>query len=159
MTDIAEAAGLSRQSIYNQFGSKDAVLDWAVSTVLTDATQAALGALADAQGDPQDVIVNAFQLGIGDYVPIWRGTPHGTQILELAIDSTDCSEMDYEDVFLGALSAFLLQTGLTASQSNADDLAFLLASVAKGLLLNSSVSEEFKADMTRAVRVICNNAT
>jgi len=155
MNDIAKAAGLSRQSIYNQFGSKDAALEWAVATVLTDATNAGVAILAQSQGEPRNTIVAAFQKWIGEHVHIWRGTPHGSEILEFAIEGAADAEIDYEGLFFAALKNFLLRTDVADVESEADEITFTLSLVSKGLLLKTDRAEDYKAGLERAVRVIC----
>ncbi|NOD64793.1 MULTISPECIES: TetR/AcrR family transcriptional regulator [unclassified Ruegeria] len=159
MNDIAEAAGLSRQSIYNQFGSKEAVMEWAVRTVLTSMTNAALDVLSQSEGSPRDVLARAYQTWIGDHVAIWRGTPHGAEIMEFAIESASDAEMDYNAEFEKALSGYLVKANVVPTPEAAADLAFLLTTVSTGLLLKTTTSEQYAAGMTRATSVLLAHST
>ena len=154
MSDIARAAGLSRQSIYNQFGSKEAVLDWTVSTFVSDVTEAAVQTLQNAEGSPQKVLSNAFQLWIGDHVPIWRGTPHGAEILNLAIDSAGRASTDFEAIFSTAVSSFLLDSGLSQNASKAKDMTYVLNLASKGLMLKCQTSDAYKTGMLRVLKTL-----
>lgn len=155
MTDIAKAAGLSRQSIYNQFGSKDAALEWAVATVLTEATHAAVRVFERSSKEPLDVIVDAFQKWIGEHIQIWRGTPHGSEILEYAIESAADAEVDYEGLFFTALATFLVRAALVNDSKQADDMTYTLGLISKGLLLKTDRPEDYRTGLGRAFRVAC----
>jgi len=155
MTDIAKAAGLSRQSIYNQFGSKDAALEWAVATVLTEATQAAVDVFEQSSKDPLEVIVDAFQKWIGEHLQIWRGTPHGAEILEYVIEVAANAEVDYEGLFFTALAKFLVSTSLANDGKQAEDMTYTLGLISKGLLLKTDRAEDYRYGLDRACRVVC----
>lgn len=154
MSDIARAADLSRQSIYNQHGSKEAVLDWAVTTFLDDVTNSVIEGLRSATGDTSDVLARSFQAWTGDYVPLLRGTPHGAEILETALSSVANAARDYEGEFAGALAAFILKRGVCPTETAAEDVAYVLGIASKGLLLKSETSEAYAAGMSRVIAVI-----
>ncbi|MEX0285727.1 MAG: TetR/AcrR family transcriptional regulator [Paracoccaceae bacterium] len=155
MTDIAEAAGLSRQSIYNQFGSKKAVFDWTVRTVGEDVTNAAIALFSNTESAPQDTIVAVFQTWVGNYLHIWSGTPHGPEILEMAIETTVQANVNYEDMLMEALSEFLITSNVVSNTEMAKDMSFAIYSASKGLLLKSSHSDDYEFNMMRIVRAVC----
>lgn len=154
MSDIAHAVGLSRQSIYNQFGSKEAVLDWTINTFLSNVTEEAVQTLQEAEGLPEKVLSNAFQIWIGNHVPIWRGTPHGAEILELAIDSAGRASTDFEETFSNAVSSFLLSSGLSQNASEAKDMTYVMNLASKGLMLKCQTSEAYTTGMLRVLRTL-----
>lgn len=158
MGDIAKAAGLSRQSIYNQFGSKEAVLDWAVGTMLEHVTQSAVDCLKAGDGTPVEVLTRAFQAWIGDHVPLIRGTPHGAEILDGAIASAAKSSRNYEQEFLSAVAGFLQSNNAFPDKDKAQDVAFVLHVASKGLLLKSETSDAFEADMSRVIQTLLDPA-
>lgn len=151
MGDIANAAGLSRQSIYNQFGSKEAVFDWATGNMLDQITTDALQILANANGAPDAVLSDAFQAWIGDYVQIINGTPHGGDILEAAKATAAEASRDHEQEITDGLVIFLEQHTNASSAFEADEAVFVLMSASKGLLLKTETADAFKADMQRVI--------
>ena len=154
MEDIAKAAGLSRQSIYKKFGSKEAVFEWAISEASSSAFDAAMAALFEEKETMSARIVNAFDRWIGDFVPVLRGTPHGTEVLEKAIDYYTGAGHSGEAEFYSAIERQLLSDNLASTAEQASDKAFTLAMTAKGLLLRTDTLEEFHRDMERAIRAI-----
>lgn len=157
MGEIAAAAGLSRQSIYNQHGSKAAVLDWAVSTFLGEITDRAVAALG-AEGAPEAVLAAGFRAWVGDHVEMLRGTPHGGALLETAIAAATQSAAeggrDYEGAFAAAVTAVLDRQGL----AGAEDRSFVLQAASKGLLLKCRTAEAYSAGMARVVAVVLSTA-
>lgn len=154
MSDIAQAAGLSRQSIYNQFGSKEAVLDWTVNTFLSEVTEAAVKTLQETEGPPEKVLAKTYQIWVGEHIPIWRGTPHGAEILELAIDSAGRASTDFEGTFLNAVSSYLLSSGLSQNASEATDMTYVLNLSSKGLMLKCETSDAYATGMRRVLRTL-----
>ena len=158
MGDIAKAADLSRQSIYNQFGSKDAVLEWAVTAFLDDVTNTSVQRLQSVDGDPSDTLSSAYQAWIGDHVPLLRGTEHGGELLETAMTSAAKASRDYEGEFDGAVRRFLMESGVCATQSEAKETAFVLGAASKGLLLKSETSESYATNIRRVIEVLLERA-
>jgi len=152
MSDLAAAAKISRQTLYNRFGTKHAVLDWALQGYMADAA-----ALAEEQLNAEDKPVcnrlsSAFDRWVGDSVSVIHNSPHGAEILDLGITSFQRSGTDPHIRFENALSRFLLEAGICRSEPDAEDKAFLLLMASKGLLLKSASSEAFSAGMTRIIK-------
>ncbi len=154
MGDIAKAANLSRQSIYNQFGSKEAVLDWAIAQFLEDGTDRVLAHLTDAEGAPEDVLNEVFRMWIGDHVPLLRGTPHGLELLETAMEAAAADTRDHGGAFFRAIERYLKTSGLVGTEEEARDRAFVLHVASKGLLLKSETSDAFAEGMGRVIATL-----
>ena len=154
MSDIAKAAELSRQSVYNQFGSKDAVLEWAVTAFLDEVIETAVHRLKRSDGKAEEVLALAFQAWTGDHVPLLRGTPHGAEILDKAISSVAKAPRHYEREFTDAVAAFLCERGLSPAKAAAEDSTYVLNLASKGLLLKSETSEAYSLGMERVIKVL-----
>lgn len=152
MGDIAHAAGLSRQSIYNQHGSKEAVLAWALAGFLGEISDKAVACLDQDDAAPE-TLREAFQIWIGDNVEMMRGTPHGGELLETAITSATNSDRDYEGEFSTAIERFLVVSDLVP-EATASDVNFVLQTAAKGLLLKSKTAEDFRNGMGRVIGTV-----
>ncbi|MCR9137816.1 MAG: TetR/AcrR family transcriptional regulator [Alphaproteobacteria bacterium] len=151
MSELAAAANISRQTLYNRFGTKDAVLEWALEGYAANA-----GSLAEEQLNATDVpvrqrLLNAFMRWIGDGVSVIHNSPHGAEILDLGMAALKRSDADPHIRFEKSLSQFLLKTGICKTDREADDKTFLLLTAAKGLLLKSNSSEAFGSGMMRII--------
>lgn len=154
MNDIASAADLSRQSIYNRFGSKEAVLEWAVTTYMSEVTDTAIDRLNTSKGRPAEVLALTFQAWIGDHVPLLRGTPHGAEILDKAIRTAARATRDYEGEIADAIAAFLHEKGLSPSRAAAEETTYVLSLASKGLLLKCETSEAYSTGMERVIKAL-----
>ncbi|MES0824012.1 TetR/AcrR family transcriptional regulator [Ruegeria sp. SCP11] len=154
MNEIATAAGLSRQSIYNQFGSKEAVLDWAVTSFLDTITDRALHCLGTADAPATQTLVSAYQAWIGDHLPLVRGTPHGAELLDQTKSAAESSTRDYEGEFTRAIETFLLTRGMAPSEEAAKDAAYVLNLASKGLLLKVGTPDDYARSLERVINVL-----
>jgi len=142
MGELAQSADLSRQSLYNQFGSKDAVLDWAVGTYTSHLTQNAIESLQNSHDTMiTQAITNAYDIWIGQHIGIWRGTPHGAELLEFAIEAAKGSDIDYEARFKTAIHHLLIARRY--GPDRADDAIYVLHLAAKGLLMKCDNRDDF----------------
>ncbi len=154
MEDIANAAGLSRQSIYNQHGSKAAVLEWALAMFLSEIIDRSTTVLETPGADAIETLHAGFQAWTGDHIEMMRATPHGAELLETAMASAASSDRDYVSEFSDAVVRFLLSSGLVTKADEAADLNFVIQAVSKGLLLKSKTNEDYAKGMRRALKIL-----
>ncbi len=151
MGDLAEAAGVSRQTLYNRFDDKQAVLDWSVEGIAASAEARAIAALDD-DGDTVQRLTGFFVEWLGRSVPIVRGLPHGAEIFDMATASLRANGDETQSPAWRRLVAFLGEAGLAPSQDLAEEGAYLLILASKGLMLKVSDVEAYSAGMTRISR-------
>lgn len=154
MEDIAQAAGLSRQSIYKKFGSKEAVFEWVINEAVGKAFEEAMLAMGDENKPVAERLADAFDRWAGDFVPVMRGTPHGTELLDRSIEYLSRDGHRGEEDFYSAVESLLLDSGIAGDRPDASDKAHTLALAAKGLLLRVETVDLFRQNMLRVIRAI-----
>ena len=151
MDDLARAADVSRQTLYNRFRTKEAVLDWAVEGFMGAVRERASTALADSGASTAGCLLNAFSRWSGDHVALLHDAPHGAEIMDLGLESLRRLESDPNADFEKEIARFLIERGVCETPKDAVDAAYLLLMASKGLFLKSRSSDEFEAGMTRII--------
>ena len=154
MTDLAAAAGLSRQTLYNRFRNKRAVLEWAVgdSTGARDAH-----ALALLEGDERPVaaaVLDFFSEWMGALVPLLRQAPHGAELLAIGAEMRAQRDAGANDRMMQALRQALFLRAGCATPREAEGAAYVMLMAAKGLLYNSPDPAAFRTGMEKVVAVV-----
>ncbi len=151
MTDIARAAELSRQSIYNRFGSKEAVFDWVVGTLTREMLHHVRTILSAPKEKPLETLAMVYDIWLGNYVPLGSGTGHGAEIMDLAIASKNPSTSTSEEEFANSVAEFILECDLAKNMASAQNKVFVLSIASKGLFLIAKSTEEFSQNMRRII--------
>jgi len=152
MTSLAEAAGVARQTIYNRFGRKEAVLEWAIGAVVRSLRADALACLADPERPTEQALLDAFCCWLGPVVRFVRDGRYGEEILGLGNAARRRTGSYPLDAFTTEVTGALLARGVRQQRREAADLAFVLVMAAKGLLADSETEADFRTGMARALR-------
>lgn len=153
MAQLAEAVGVSRQTLYKRHGSKDQVLTWAVLGFAGQSEDRAIAAIRAAEQGTEDRLLAFFGEWVGSLVAIYRGGPYGPEVLDRGSAIRERETVDPRARCWVELTRMLYETGASPSLDDADDRAFTLTIVGKGLLMTSKTFEEFDASMRRALRI------
>lgn len=153
MEDLAQAMGFTRQTLYNHFKGKQAVLDWAVEGYVRDSHSKAIEELKGNRNPVPDGLLGAFSRMVGDIVPLLKNSPHGSEVLDMGTESLKRSNIDHQGAFEKELARFLVERGACQTIEEATEKTFLLLMASKGLLLKCQNSEEFQDGMARIIRV------
>jgi len=156
MEDIARAAGLSRQSIYNRFGSKEAVFDWAVLSFISDMLSLVTATLKAGGTDKLAPLTEVYDIWIDSQFPLWCGAGNGAEIRDLAIAAAHRASFDLEGDFANAVSEYLLDNGLVDDSTTAINKVFVLHLASSALRSTVKSAEAFSREMTRVIATTLN---
>jgi len=154
MGEIASAANVSRQTLYNRFRTKKAVLSWAAAGFTEVCMARAVARLADPETGTETAMTGCFMAWISDVLPLLRSSPHGVEILDMGVDTQRRENVDRVARMSRHLADFMLERGVCRNASDAEGRAFLLIMASKGLLLESQDVATFEAGMRRAVQAV-----
>lgn len=154
MADLAEAIGVSRQTLYNRFTSKEDILNWAAMGIIDQKREAALQELAREDRPIRQSLAAAFARWVGDTVGILHNSPHGFEIMDLVGSILQQANLNPHLEFEAALKQYFLKNELCEAEDQADDTVFLLIVASKGLMLKSATPEAFDEGMARILRAV-----
>ncbi len=153
MEEIARAVGLSRQSIYKKFGSKEACYTWALKTYMENLYRDVFSVMEKADGAPLEVLEKVLLYVVGDSLELSR-THHGAELLENALDVAAAQPENWPEAYLAKVGEFLLRQGLASSPERAQDLSYLLITAARGAMVVAQTKEDFAADIRRLLKAM-----
>lgn len=154
MADLADVIGVSRQTLYNRFKSKEAILEWASMGIIDQKREAALRELDRPNKSVHRCLCEAFARWVGDTVGILHNSPHGFEMMDLVGSILHKTNTNPHNEFEEALKSFLLKHDACQSEDQANDTVFLLIVASKGLMLKTRTPEEFDDGMARIIRAV-----
>ena len=151
MDDLARAIGVSRQTLYNRFKTKEAVRDWAVEGFSRQMLSRAAAELEDDTASTAQCLARAFDRWKGDHIAIIRAAPHGAEIIEIGIEALKNAKSNPLAEFDRRLVDFLVKRKTCANRKRAEDVVHVLEMASKGLMVTAENPEAFAAGMKRVV--------
>jgi AcrR family transcriptional regulator len=158
MDDLARAAGISRQGLYLQFPTKEALFKDAVLNVIATTRTAAQAALARTDAGVEDRLLDAFDALHGHAIGK-PGSEHMAELLETATLLVGRVFEDLEQSFVADVARVLRATGVAekwkASGVPAKDLAAHLYTTSNGAKHRPGTHAEYRDHMRTAIRIVC----
>ena len=158
MDDLARAAGLSRQGLYLQFPTKEALFKDAVLNVMATTRARAQAALGRSDADVEDRLLDAFDALHGHAIGK-PGAEHMAELLETATLLVGRVFEESEQAFVADVARVLRTAGVAdkwkASAVSARDLAAHLYVASNGAKHRPGTHAEYRDHMRTAIRIVC----
>jgi AcrR family transcriptional regulator len=158
MDDLARAAGLSRQGLYLQFPTKEALFKDAVLNVMATTRARAQAALVRSDADVEDRLLDAFDALHGHAIGK-PGAEHMAELLETATLLVGRVFEESEQTFVADVARVLRTAGVAdkwkASGVSAKDLAAHLCVASNGAKHRPGTHAEYRDHMRTAIRIVC----
>lgn len=160
MDDLARAAGLSRQGLYLQFPTKDALFKAVLEHLMAQFETAARAALARDDLTVEDRLVAAFEAFHGRMVELESG--HIDELFETATALIGPRLDDMEGKFAAAIAGVLSREGIAAAWKpagiTAKELAEHLCATSTGIKHTIKTLAVYRARMRTAVKIAVRGA-
>lgn len=152
MQSLADTAGVSRQSIYKKFGSKNKCYEWVIETYLDDMYSQIFKVLDDDKIVPSQALFQVFDIFIGNAIEITKNA-HGTAVLDDTLKKTHSSNDDWPLRFRTRLADYLYRHDFV-TRSNSLGVAYTMISAGIGLLVEETTRDSFTNNMNYIISSI-----
>ena len=151
MGRLAEAGGVSRQTLYNRFGNKEALFHWAVDAMSGHLERAALAALERPGEELADQLLGHYCAYFEPMVTLLNQGPYGQALFGLGMEGKRAAGYDPLNSVSPAVTARLMTGPPAQARGPAEAQAFALAMAAKGLFVSAQSAEDFRSAMIRVL--------
>lgn len=158
LDDIAQAAGVSRQTLYQRYTNKEKLFVAAVEVKLK---KSLMDCAEIADADTHNVetqLLKMFDVWCGPYLDLLELSPHASEIMSVSNELVgDCCEENQAkilvlvDAVLKKHNVPRIKDKSVTSQNIAETLGYL----GKGIFHQCDNRKDFNAKMTMALSVIC----
>ncbi len=134
MADIAHALGVSRQSLYNRFGSKNALAEWALQALIDRSLTEALRAIEQPSKALPDRLADALDAWVGRHRDALHASPHGVEIVAVMQHEPSEAVRTAERRLVAAMTEAIRLSGPGSAVPRAGSMAQALCWTARGLV-------------------------
>lgn len=147
MEDLARATGVSRQALYNRFGSKAALAEWAMASLIDRSLVDALRNLANPGATLVVRLLAALDAWAGQHMAMLRASPHGIEVAVMVAPEPDEMVRAAERKLVAAMANAIRIGGPGAAVSRAGSMAQALCWTAKGLVHAAPDHASFRREL------------
>ena len=151
MEDVAAALGISRQGLYNRFGSKQALFDWAAKALVDDSLRGALACLDDPAAPLPVRIARALDAWVGCHMAMMRAAPCGGEMIAMASPAPGETARAAERKLVAGMTAAIRLGGPGAAVPRAGSIAQALCWTARGLVHGAPDHAAFRRELESIV--------
>ena len=162
MAQVAASAGVARATVFNQFSSKQTLLE-AITLEILEYFRSVLAQVLKEDSAPVPTLVRALFVhmgkGIAAYHPFYHGMFHEIMSVQLGINTSPELRMSREETLANLTQLFARgqATGEIASNIAPEDLAVAFDSLSKGIIVHwlyEDMSEPLDQQMLGGANVL-----
>ena len=154
MGDLADAMGISRQALYNRYGSKEGVFAWATKALIEQSAAATLAALEEDGLSIPDRLMAAYEIWAGQHVDLLRSSPHAAEILTMVHGEAAVLAEQAERYINAKVAKLLTAQSSEISDTQAVDRAHTLYWASKGLLYTAENHAAYRDGLGRVIAAL-----
>ncbi len=147
MEDLASATGVSRQALYNRFGSKGALIDWAMTSLIERSLADALRSLESPGATLVARLLTALDAWAGQHMTMLRASPHGIEVAVMVAPQPGEAVRAAERKLIAAMANTIRLSGPGSAVSRAGSMAQALCWTAKGLVHAAPDHASFRREL------------
>ena len=134
MDDVSVALGVSRQLLYNRFGSKKALADWARASLVAASLAAALDAIEQPAKTLPDRLADALDKWVGRHMDALNASPFGADAVPMLQREPGSEARAAERRLVAAMTDAIRLSGPGSAVARAGSMAQALCWTARGLV-------------------------
>ncbi len=134
MEDVAQALGVSRQTLYLRHGSKGALIEWATQGVIDSSLAAALASIEQPARTLAERLTDALDAWTGRHMATLRASPHGAEIVAMLQRDPSDAVRAAERRLVAAMAEAIRLSGPGSAVARAGSMAQALCWTARGLV-------------------------
>ncbi|SEH15528.1 transcriptional regulator, TetR family [Sphingopyxis sp. YR583] len=134
MEDVATALGVSRQALYNRHGSKGALVDWAMQSLVDVSLVDALASIDQPARTLVERLTGALDAWVGRHMAALQASPHGAEIVAMLRRDPSETVRVAERRLVAAMAEAIRFSGPGSAVSRAGSMAQALCWTARGLV-------------------------
>ncbi len=154
MDDLAQATGVSRQALYNRFGSKAALTEWAIQSRIDRSLSEALRHLDNPAAALAARLLAALDAWVGQHMVMLRASPHGIDVAPMAAPDAGEAVRAAERKLVAAMANAIRRGGPGTAVARAGSLAQALCWTAKGLVHAAPDETAFRRELESIIGAV-----
>lgn len=147
MEDLARATGVSRQALYNRFGSKAALIEWTMTSLVDRSLAEALRCLDSPGATLVARLLAALDAWAGQHMTMLRASPHGIEVAVMVAPEPGEAVRVAERKLIAGMANAIRLSGPGALVSRAGSMAQAFCWTAKGLVHAAPDHASFRREL------------
>jgi AcrR family transcriptional regulator len=158
LDDVAQAAGLSRQTIYLRYKNKENLFKSSISATLENSLRRCQDIASQDSTSIEDRIFEIFDIWCGQYIDVLKASPHASEIIDATHSLIGDFVKSKQDDLVSIITVILKFEGIPSldeQKITPAQVAETIYYTAKGLMQHCENHEDFAAKMRTSITLLC----